>query len=612
MPAVTRKRIRGLSSPTVAVNSSASLRHTLAARVNRSMRNPPNWHGEAASVVTLDVGAFLVHLGRSISDGLKSVADSAEAARAQLRETRFSLHAAVDDRCDELAIKIESTEASKVASLERELVTVDAALERWRAESGAVREAVSTLSDAQLDAQFATLSACRGEMEAQLQALPTAVVEPPFVGLLADSPALLSSIACFGRVISPLPVTANDLSLEGVPSNVRPGDTLCLRLSLGARHAAQSTEELEVSLGRLVEATQVETTLEGPGIAPQQLQAILVHDPGQRCLRISLGIPAMSSRDSHVSMVPIRIAGQPVPRPPIMIEVRQGVMVPLTLRCTLAKFGTTPCISPEGRVFCPPGKGDEVLVFDADGTPLLSFPVTNLGLSAETRLTAYVSGSIPSLLVADTNGRPSLLVAVDPDTHAVRWTSVAGSLVRGVGYVSIAALPSLGAVVVCNESCLFAHRVSDGSRVGGLKAPGLSWFLAADTATGTVYGSICDNAVNATVNAWSCASDGATVNITSIGPVAAAGTRSVPRPLAVVPPAPGKGVSHLVVGIVGKPELLVLSLPDLVLVHTHMLEGMRVTGLAADPWGGALAVCDAASKSLYVLAWPLPGMPPPQ
>jgi len=53
----------------------------------------------------------------------------------------------------------------------------------------------------------------------------------------------------------------------------------------------------------------------------------------------------------------------------------------------------------------------------------------------------------------------------------------------------------------------------------------------------------------------------------------------------------------------------VLSLPGLALVHTHRLEGFAVVGLAADPWGTALAVCDDASNSTHVLAWPLPGMP---
>jgi hypothetical protein len=38
----------------------------------------------------------------------------------------------------------------------------------------------------------------------------------------------------------------------------------------------------------------------------------------------------------------------------------------------------------------------------------------------------------------------------------------------------------------------------------------------------------------------------------------------------------------------------------------------RVTGLAADPSGIALAVRDAASEAIHVLPWPLPGMPPLQ
>lgn len=78
--------------------------------------------------------------------------------------------------------------------------------------------------------------------------------------------------------------------------------------------------------------------------------------------------------------------------------------------------------------------------------------------------------------------------------------------------------------------------------------------------------------------------------------------------LAVVPAAPGKQVSHLVV-CDDYNQLLVIALPDLTLVHTHTLEGMRIEALAADPWGEALAVADAESAAILVLAWPLPGMP---
>jgi hypothetical protein len=59
---------------------------------------------------------------------------------------------------------------SKTAALERELISVDAALERWRADSGVVRETVASLSDADLEEQYASLSSRLDNTEAQLQA----------------------------------------------------------------------------------------------------------------------------------------------------------------------------------------------------------------------------------------------------------------------------------------------------------------------------------------------------------------------------------------------------------------------------------------------------------
>lgn len=55
------------------------------------------------------------------------------------------------------------------------------------------------------------------DMDAQLLALPTDVVEPPVVGLLVDASPLLLDIAGLGRVIAPLPITSTDLTVEGVP-----------------------------------------------------------------------------------------------------------------------------------------------------------------------------------------------------------------------------------------------------------------------------------------------------------------------------------------------------------------------------------------------------------
>lgn len=81
------------------------------------------------------------------------------------------------------------------------------------------------------------------------------------------------------------------------------------------------------------------------------------------------------------------------------------------------------------------------------------------------------------------------------------------------------------------------------------------------------------------------------------------------RILAVVPPALGKRLSHLVVSDEGKEELLLFALPSLALIHKHRLKGVEVGAMTADPWGEALSVCDLSAGIVRVVAWPLPGMP---
>ena len=610
IPTASRKRGRGMPGISADVARAA-----LASRVALAGAPRVLLHA-ASSAGASGADAFLVQLGRSITVALASVSTAAEAARAQLLQTRSALHAAIDARCDELATKIDSTEASKAAALERELVAVDAALERWRADTFAVRGAVSSLSDADVVLQHAALSTRLDGMETQLQALPTAVVEPPFVGLVMDVPALLSSIASFGHIIAPLAITADDIRVDSAPSCVLPGDSLRLKLSLGVRHASQSTEELQVSLGRLAGCTLIESTLEGPGVEPQHLLATLSVGTTQRCLVVSLEVPSSAARALRIVIGPLSVAGQPVSAPPLVLQVRRGVNPPLLLKYDSRSWPTTPCISSgDGSIYCPPGQDSEVTVFDADGITLPGLPVASLGLTKFTWYSAFSQGDAPSLLLADStisNATPCLsrLVAIDPASRTVRWTTPSESF-NGI-CMGIAVLPSLGVVVARRGGFLSAHRLSDGSRVGTLGDPSETYFIAADPVTGALFGGDHTPGGMRSVCAWSCASEGAGILITLCGPVAAAGTRQGVRTLAVVPPAPGKAISHLVVGTHCTSELLVLTLPGLALVHTHALEGMRVSGLAADPWGQAIAVCDIYSKMLHVLAWPLPGMPPLQ
>ena len=77
-----------------------------------------------------------------------------------------------------------------------------------------------------------------------------------------------------------------------------------------------------------------------------------------------------------------------------------------------------------------------------------------------------------------------------------------------------------------------------------------------------------------------------------------------------MPPAPGKRLSHLIVGTESEAELYIIALPTHTLVcKVSLTAGMRVQGLAADPYGKALVVC-TVSGGVDALEWPLLGMPP--
>ena len=473
-----------------------------------------------------------------------------------------------------------------------------------------MRVAISSLSDDIIIEQHATLSSRLDAMEAQLQALST-VVETRELVLHGSTDDVLSCIAGFGCIVSPLPITAADLHMGTAPGyrGARLGHTLQLHMSLGARHAAWSTEELQVSLSSLVGSTRIEATLDFSGVEPQSrtLKAMLEPNVGDRCLVVSLAIPFAFCNDSDVSINigTVSVAGQPVLGLPLRFPVQcRGITAPMKLSSNTNYHQVTPCISPEGLVFCPPGVGSDVLVYDADGAALPSMSFTSFGIASDVNSAAYAHGDIPILLLGG-NRHASRLVAVNPLTREARWVSATDEFSH---CFAMAALPAHEVVVASSGSGLCAYSLADGRRVGALPDTRIVLPLTADIATGAVYGSMLSVALSS-VHAWSCTPDGAGVLIASAGPVPAAGAIGAYRPLAVMPPAPGKKASHLVVGCNSTGTLVILSLPSRALVHTHDLEGMSIVGMAADPWGKALAVLDAGTRSLNVLAWPLPGMP---
>ena len=616
MPSATRKRLRNVPTVERVTTPTATCRIALISRA-AAHTTPLFWLRAASAAGASSADAFLVHLGRRITTALRSLAEAAEAARAELSESRATLHAAIDARCDELTARVNSAEAIKATALECELIAVDAALERWRSESGDVRETISSLSDADLELQHATLASRLDAMDALLQALPTVVVEPPVVGIIADTPATLAAIAGFGRVIAPIPINAADLNCSGPPvgSCVHAGDTLCLRLSLGARHADQSAEELDVSLGMLANATWVQAK---SGIEPrwQSLQATVEHIATDRCLVVSLQVPSSYTHGASISICALCEMGQPPMLQSLSVPMYRGITAPL--RTEPACVWCTPCISPLGLLYCPvrDKQPSDVLVFGCDGTELSSIPISRLGFSFGTYClcAAYVHGSAPSLLLSESDADTSRLVAIDPSSHAVFWRS---AVVHhgGAENAELTVLLPLGVVVVCCGDTLFALRLSDGVRVGRCGGLGThDSLVSADPVTGTVFGSaVSDVSGLNEIHAWSFAPDGLGIQITPDGPITAARSDRSFRPLAVVPPAIGKRISHLVVVAHDSdraPELLVMSLPGRILVHTHNLRGLDVTRLVADPWGEALIVCDSVSDALCALTWPLQGMLP--
>ena len=592
MSAFPRKRPRSAEVPV----ESASL-------ASRLSQIPRTWHFAATKAGTSDIDGFICHLGRTVSEAINTLQSSAEAARARLRETRWAIHAAVDARFDDLELQVNTAVAVKSAALERELVDVDYVLERWRVDSAALGHSIAAIADTEFETQHALLSSRLDDVKSQLNALPTAVIEPPVVDVRVDSTALLGVVAGFGRVLAPLPVTADDLSFEETSNDtrVRSGDTLHLCMSLGVRHATQSPEELSMSLRKLAEETSVDAALEASDVEPQAVAASVASDAALRTLLISLIVPASAPAGSCIVIRGVFAGGRPVAKLPLMLTVCRGLQTPLCLT-GLGKYSFGPCISPDGLLYVPPGgSGNDVNVFDAQGTMLPGISLDGLGLDNAIKWAAYVHGDNPCLLLADDHR----VVALDPSTRVVRWATNLVGLVCG----GLAPLPSPGVVAInsATNDTLLLYRLSDGIRCGIHQVSGrFGSFLAADSATGLVFGCCGQGMAGFCVEAWLCAADG--LSLISRGSVNAAAMMSTAI-LAVVPPTCGKRGSHLIVGSLLTSELLVLSLPDFALVHTHRLEGMRVQGLAADPLGYALAVCDRVSMSLHVLAWPLPGMP---
>ena len=211
----------------------------------------------------------------------------------------------------------------------------------------------------------------------------------------------------------------------------------------------------------------------------------------------------------------------------------------------------------------------------------------------------------------------SIIMAVDMCSRSVLWKS---PIQRG-RCQGLAVLPRQGVVVVGSfqEGLLHVLRISDGAWHCSVCAPFVSQ-VTADATTGNIY-AITSGVGPSTVSIFKWTSGRFGVLEGLDGYLAASGKISISsprgaifnRPLVVVPAASGKTTAHLVVAVAGSAELQVFSLPEGRSVYrtrlSHAYSLMRIVGLAANPSGTALAICDAESGIVDVLSWPLRGMP---
>ena len=581
--------------------AAASLRAALASRVGPA---PPSfWR----TIATRGADAFMLDIGRAVKSALDAVSINAASSRARLAAVREALLASVNMRCDELESAIASSECTKVSALEHELIAIDSSLEGWRA---AVSD-ISDLDDANLLVKRDELESRLHNLNVNMRALPTAAVELPLIELKTPAMAeLLSSIAAFGIVISPRAINDSGLVVEGLPlrPTARPGGLLLLHIVLRP-HVALVGDDLAASLSAAAAGVNVDASIGVGGVA-RHLHTQVNSDVASARVDISISIPGDAPAGSIVTVHSVRFAGASLAAAslPATVNVIRGVLANAILMNddTVFALPTTPCISSSGAVYAPMYGSPCMAMFDADGFTMPSIPVSRLGLSGRMCWSAVVDVPEPILLLADSNGHghSSQLVAVHPTTFASIWVAEPGGTHVTHNCSGIAVLPQHGVVIAADHFSLHAHRLDSGVCEHSLSLkPNTCFYLASHHSTGVVF---CGDYYSPRVWSWLFE---ARVGFVARGLVASLDTEgSKPSILAVMPAAHGSGSSHLIVGTCDGPQLRVLSLPDLVLVHTHTLEGMGITGLAADPNGEAIAVCDTETNAIHVLAWPLAGM----
>jgi hypothetical protein len=408
------------------------------------------------------------------------------------------------------------------------------------------------------------------------------------------------------QLCSPCMPSATDVSVVGMPTHTSiSAKELTFRLHVPA---PLSTTEADIVLRGLAQHISVDASLKSCTL-PIELCA----DLDSLSVVVRALLPLALDSGSEVQIRDVRVAGARVLMPyPILVSIVAGMMPPLELPTpSLSFIGEGPAISRSGRLFVPQGassdeRGGPLCIFEPNGTAVPSIVEPSASAVA-------VCDDTDTLVLSCRTSRQ--VVALSLSTLQPRWsTDEASSDMMGAAILPSASPTPAVAVTAFSKKRLQCYALADGRLLSSVDVDDCPVSIAAATsACGSDSACSVFVAIQSSSRAMPVLTflwQGGKLVYLSEAPNPASFSRLRNyRLLAVMPPAPGKLRSHLLIGTWGTSELLVVALPKYTHVHTHKLQGMSVSGIAADPCGTALAVCDRNGFKTRVLSWPIDGMP---
>lgn len=578
-----------------------------------ALRKAPIWASDS-------VGADAVHQLRALLANIHGSIDQVHVSAATAREAVTSLvdEEASGDRAVLIAA-IDTGEARKISSLESEAVAVDEAL-------GALLELCTTVDEA-----LVTGSSSLAELEVSLQALLESFqvyrhspVEPiPIIFLPGSFPATDQSNR-LGRVYVSKVHMASSMQIIGLPGHGRPGHSAQCKLQLDVSCDALFPEDESFVVADVLRQLYAEAVaIPVDDCAAEEVLTVRFSpdsaSPSLVSVILRVDIPAHTKRYTKIALRRLTLAGQLVPEADAFSQcawlVYTGLLAPqvIALNDRLSDRMSV-AVSPDGSFYIASVGQSAVEHVSNDGHPLRSIKLEALGLSSQTGAVGIVDDGA-ALVLAD-HSDTGILTLVDSGTLCQRWTIPSGSFRSSC---SLCVLPLQGVVVVQSffDDNMYFHRITDGRRVLTTKPP-VSVYVPVHMTADPVTGHIYQKAQGRELTRWCCKNDRGAFDavlepfsleaVSSFPPVDSFGALAVVR---------SNNVScqgYLVLGRthaadrMNRATLHVFALPDVRLVHTHEIDGcFDVSGIAVDPSGDAILICDRSATVIRVLPWPLPG-----